>query len=54
MDTRTGDVHLWRVRLGSFLDEMEWDGVTIECSDEIKLIKDGASVSIIADSEAAS
>lgn len=52
MDARTGSLLLWGVRLGDLLDEMERDGVTIECSDEVRLKRDGESRSIIMDSEA--
>ncbi len=51
MKTRTGSVYLWRLRLGALLDEMERDGVVIQCHDDIKLTKDGVSAVIIADSE---
>lgn len=53
MEYRSGGVHLWGLRLGSLLDAMERDGVTIECSDEIRLTKGDDSTGVIADTGAA-
>lgn len=46
-------VQVWAKRLASFLDDMEKDGVSIECGSPVKLHKDGEQRSIAVDSDKA-
>lgn len=47
---RDASARLWSKRLAKLMDEMEADGVQIECAATITLRKDGESTWIIADS----